>query len=197
MDTVGERIQFVQNKVGGSTKLHELTGISASQQSRLIRNEIKSPGLQQVTAIAEAGDVSLDWIARGIGDGLNGTMSSLCSFYEIRYYDIKQKIRYVEDFLEIAGIYIKPDDTVIFVQTGDEMEPTIKKGSTVVIDTNQKSGLGLFLVNLMDTYMLARLDYEEDGTIQLKRDNGNYSTRIYRKDALEIIGRPVWIGSPQ
>jgi len=75
--------------------------------------------------------------------------------------------------------------------TGDSMEPTIKDGSIIFIDRNDKSvqNGGIFVVSTPAGVFVKRVNLRSDGKIELISDN-----RIYPNETVEeagIIGKVV------
>jgi phage repressor protein C with HTH and peptisase S24 domain len=77
------------------------------------------------------------------------------------------------------------------------MEPELKDGDTVLIDTSQKEILAgsIYAVGIDDTIMVKRLE-KHPGKLVLMSDNKDYET-IYlsqsEMDSVRIIGKIVWI----
>jgi phage repressor protein C with HTH and peptisase S24 domain len=80
---------------------------------------------------------------------------------------------------------------------GNSMEPELKDGDTVLIDTSQKEILAgsIYAVGIDDTIMVKRLE-KHPGKLVLMSDNKDYET-IYlsqsEMDSVRIIGKIVWI----
>lgn len=66
---IGERISIVAEVVGGKKTLADMAGISESQLHRYIAGA-SQPTLAPLIAIADAGGVSFDWLARGRGSAM-------------------------------------------------------------------------------------------------------------------------------
>ncbi len=77
------------------------------------------------------------------------------------------------------------------------MEPELKDGDTVLIDTSQKEILAgsIYAVGIDDTIMVKRIE-KHPGKLVLMSDNKDYET-IYlsqsEMDSVRIIGKIVWI----
>lgn len=80
---------------------------------------------------------------------------------------------------------------------GNSMEPELKQGDTVMIDTSQKDILAgsIYAVGIDDTIMVKRIE-KHPGKIVLRSDNKDYEP-VYLKrnemDSFRIIGKVVWI----
>lgn len=198
MESLGERIQFIQHKLGGSNVLQQMTGISASQQSRLIRNEIKSPGLGQITAIASAAGVTLDWLAIGKGesDGIQSA-SGYVALPLIGSESGKAPFLLERSFLiHVLGVSV--DKAVIYHEISDCMEPEVKKGSYMVIKTGIGIHDGMFLVKLKgrEQMFLRYIQLNpENSQVEVSAAKGNYKTFSLPASEIEIVGLPVWFGA--
>jgi len=80
---------------------------------------------------------------------------------------------------------------------GTSMEPELKHGDTVMIDTSQKDILAgsIYAVGIDDTIMVKRIE-KHPGKLVLRSDNKDYEP-VYlgrnEMDGFRIIGKIVWI----
>jgi phage repressor protein C with HTH and peptisase S24 domain len=80
---------------------------------------------------------------------------------------------------------------------GTSMEPELKHGDTVMIDTSQKDILAgsIYAVGIDDTIMVKRIE-KHPGKVVLRSDNKDYEP-VYlgrnEMDGFRIIGKIVWI----
>ncbi len=99
------------------------------------------------------------------------------------------------------------DHLAAFVVSGDNMYPTIKDNSLVLIDKseNKISGDGVYaFLNVKTGLMIRRVKREIDGTVDLKDDNPIYGhTRMDPNEVsalisrgTSILGRVVFAGNP-
>lgn len=77
------------------------------------------------------------------------------------------------------------------------MEPELKDGDTVLIDTSQKEILAgsIYAVGIDDTIMVKRIE-KHPGKLILMSDNKDYETiylSLSEMDSVRIIGKIVWI----
>jgi phage repressor protein C with HTH and peptisase S24 domain len=80
---------------------------------------------------------------------------------------------------------------------GTSMEPELKHGDTVMIDTSQKDILAgsIYAVGIDDTIMVKRIE-KHPGKLVLRSDNKDYEPVYLRRnemDGFRIIGKIVWI----
>jgi len=121
------------------------------------------------------------------------------------------KIRYFKDINVSAGggaINYDENYEIIYIDkkiidrdldainvVGDSMEPTIKDGSIIFIDRNDKNIIngGIFVVNTLGGVFVKRVRINSNGDIELISDNTIYEKEILKKDEIEIIGKVVKI----
>lgn len=80
---------------------------------------------------------------------------------------------------------------------GDSMEPTLKDGDIVLIDTAQKDILQqdrIWAVSYGDLGMIKRVRRLPGGTYQLISDNPNVTPISAFDGEMHVIGRVIWIG---
>lgn len=104
-------------------------------------------------------------------------------------------VPFARDWLSRKG---SPEAMVLFDVMGASMEPEIKHGDTVLVDTAQTRVLahGVYAVGLEDTVLVKRLQ-KVPGALMLLSDNRDYSPITLRGDEMEtcrVLGRVVWIG---
>ncbi len=80
---------------------------------------------------------------------------------------------------------------------GDSMEPTIKDGSIIFIDRNEKniSNGGIFVINTPSGVFVKRLKIKTSGDIEIISDNTIYPSESVKTDEIEIIGKVAKIFS--
>jgi len=98
------------------------------------------------------------------------------------------------DWLKSKGI---ASNMILIDVYGNSMEPELKDGDTVLIDTSRKEILAgsIYAVGIDDTIMVERIE-KHPGKLVLMSDNKDYET-IYlsqsEMDSVRIIGKIVWI----
>lgn len=76
---------------------------------------------------------------------------------------------------------------------GDSMEPTLKDGDLVLIDTS-KTGHGqdgVYVIALGGELLVKRIQFEPNGDIRIISDNKRYSEKLYMQDyqiPMQIVG---------
>lgn len=110
--------------------------------------------------------------------------------------EISTHLAFRRDFLQHLGV--SPEDLAVIRVTGDSMEPKIEDGGHVLLrfDQNQPTE-GIFLVRLLDSLILKRIQPLPGGILRLKSDNPAYDPFDIRPADLpdqefKIIGRAIW-----
>lgn len=197
MPTLGDRVRYVQNKAGGSANLEKLTGATPSQQSKVIRNQVQSPGIQLMAAIAKAGGVSLDWLATGEGEPGNGDSAS--GYVALPFVGWEGKPPFLFDRNYLVNVLQVPvDKAFMYHETSDAMEPVIKRDSYVVINSGLIVGDGLYLVKLKENETLFIRYLQNNpvaGGITISAANERYQSFDVSTNDIQIIGLVTWFGT--
>jgi SOS-response transcriptional repressor LexA len=96
------------------------------------------------------------------------------------------------EFLYIDKKLIDKNLDAIHV-TGDSMEPTIKDGSIIFIDRNDKNirNGGIFVISTNAGVFVKRINLKSNGEIEIISDNPIYPTERVNPEEIEIIGKVV------
>ena len=98
------------------------------------------------------------------------------------------------DWLKSKGV---TSDMILINVYGNSMEPELKDGDTVLIDTSRKEILAgsIYAVGIDDTIMVKRIE-KHPGKLVLISDNKDYETLYLSQsemDSVRIIGKILWI----
>lgn len=171
-----------------------------------------------IEKIAHACGVDLRWLFFGDGSAPQPKSAPASEEVNIRFYDeaeasagfglngidgpVAKHIPVSRIFLEELGL--KPHHTVILKARGDSMEPTLKTGDHLFLDTTQSSMLsGVHVFTLNGLLMVKRLAATASGTVRISSDNALYPSEevpIGRlrwgqpdgNDSITIIGRVAY-----
>jgi len=70
---------------------------------------------------------------------------------------------------------------------GDSMYPTLQSGDHVIIDETKTNGVdGIYAIQLHGQILIKRLQFNLDGTIDIKSDNKEYDTKSYNPNDTQI-----------
>ncbi|MBW8783241.1 MAG: S24 family peptidase [Novosphingobium sp.] len=99
--------------------------------------------------------------------------------------------RFAERWLRAQGL--DPAQLSTIAVTGDSMEPTLRDGDEILVDTTPRPWRdGIHVVRLDDTLLVKRLDTARRGTVTLVSDNPAYRPIELPPRELEVVGRVVW-----
>lgn len=148
-------------------------------------------------------NISLDWLILGRGPKEAGGKAPVAAipahlvelpFLDVEDVDIRrdQENWYVSrDWLGLQGL--AADGTVAVRVVGDAMENTLPEGQVVLVDLEQKSADGVYLVRFggAGAAHFRRVQHMADGSLRLSCDNPAYAADIVPaadRDRLQIIG---------
>lgn len=177
-----------------------------------------TPRLDNILRIADATGVSASWLTTGEGsmrpgeepEATPGVMDE--EFALVTVYDVRASAGHgaaIDQERPLADIAFRRDwlfqeglstrGLAAVTADGDSMEPTIKDGSLLLLDTQQRelAGNRIYILR-MDGHLYAkRLQRLTDGSIRVSSDNPAYADEVVDKEdagQLDIIGRVVWVG---
>ncbi len=171
------------------------------------------PSRPALIAMADAAGVSVEWLAVGdrkptaAPEARIGDEFALVPLYDLEVSagggaitdreNIVSQIAFRRDWLRHVGLNI--NHLVSVSVRGDSMEPSIRDGDMLLVDTSQTDVVedGIYVLRI-DSHLLAkRLQRLVDGRLYIKSDNPAYERQELSKqdaDQLEVIGRVVWSG---
>ena len=94
----------------------------------------------------------------------------------------------------LADIGVQAEAAVILPAQGDSMEPTIRNGSPMLVDTSKKEVRNgfIYVFDIDGDLVVKRIERLPDGTFDLISDNRNYPIRNLSRDSvtrMTVIGR--------
>jgi phage repressor protein C with HTH and peptisase S24 domain len=88
---------------------------------------------------------------------------------------------------------LQPDRLSAIAVRGDSMEPTLRDGDEILVDTTPRTLRdGIHVVRLDGALLVKRLDVSRPDRIALLSDNSAYRPIDCAPGELEVIGRVVW-----
>ena len=182
---LGERITAVKNQLGGTRILEERSGVSQSYLSRLMRGVIDNPGSQQLIKIAEAGNVSVDYLLTGVaGD------ERVAEWIE----SLEGGRKFYIDGSVLERIGLEADQCRAFNYQGDTID-AYKHGDALLVNVDSPTGDGIYLVDFGNGISVRRLSWMPGGMVNVISDN--YGTSQVAAGELKIVGKVVWAGIRQ
>jgi transcriptional regulator with XRE-family HTH domain len=200
------RLAEVINDYPSTAEAAEAGGISVEQVRRYLRGA-SEPSFEVVARLAAGRGFSLDWVWSGRGaKHIGGPPEENPEMVHVPILDIRAGAgaeQWVLDEAPISSLAlprryllrygIRPHAARLMFGIGTSMEPTIKDGSPLVVDT---SDLGerddIYVIRRGHGILVKRLQHLANGSIILKSDNPSYtSDTLPRDDAddLKILGR--------
>lgn len=96
----------------------------------------------------------------------------------------------------LAGLGVRRDAASLIEVKGDSMQPTLIDGDTILVDHARRSIAprgGVYAIRLDGTLSVKRLR-AIGREVEVASDNRDYATMVRAAEAVEVIGRVVWIG---
>ena len=218
IQATASRLKFAIENAGGNKAVSERASVPLSTLNGYIAGrDMKGSAAAR---LAVACNVSLEWLY--FGTDQDARPASIIprepDDVRIRFYDeaeasagfglngvdgpAAKNIPVSRVFLEELGL--KPHHTVILKARGDSMEPTLKSGDHLFLDTTPAAMLfGVHVFTLNGMLMVKRLAVTASGTVRVSSDNALYQTeevplsRIRwgqsdTDDTITIIGRVAY-----
>jgi len=197
-----DRLNFLVKKFGTAENLSKKSGVSAHNIGKYISGET-SPGMDKLIKIAQAADVSIDWLATG------EESPKETDFHKIPMAEAKLaagggSVVLSESFKEfylfrkdwVNKISTNPKNLVLMFVVGDSMEKDIADGDMVMIDRGRieiHTGQ-IYAIGAADTIMIKCLELLPDGKVKVISKNPQYSPYIIdnQTSPLRVIGQVIW-----
>jgi phage repressor protein C with HTH and peptisase S24 domain len=211
------------NEVMGSESAHAFAkraGLSDSSFRQYLKGSM--PGLDNLIDIANAAQVSLDWLALGRGEmrPVSGQAVAIATtgdvphgFVSVPKLDIRPSagagsvaayeesepdiFAFREEWLRKIGV--SPKFARLMVAQGDSMRETINDGDLMIVDISIREFIGeaIYVLVYGGLVRLKRLQMLRSGTLLLKSDNREYEPEevpLAEQQELIIGGRVRWAG---
>ncbi|PCI85744.1 MAG: hypothetical protein COB24_11805 [Hyphomicrobiales bacterium] len=211
--STSNKIREAVHNAGGNRAVAKKSNIPLSTLDFYIagKSDFK---LTKLKEIAEACNVSLDWL---IGDETSGNSNDLNSlsndFALVPQLNIEASAglglvngdhEIVENHIAFKKEWLRRHDinpafASAITVAGDSMDPTIRNGDTLLIDTsiNEIRDNGIYIVIVNGMTMVKRVHIKLNRSITLISDNSNYPDEEILFDEihqLHIAGRVMWFG---
>jgi transcriptional regulator with XRE-family HTH domain len=156
-------------------------------------NGQSEPTRPALLAMARTANVRVEWLASG--QVLTSTQALAAS------YIFKEPLAFKSSWLQEQWPE-KPDHCLLAEVPDESMEPTLKQGDLVLIDTSDRDldtiNHGIYLLKLDDRILVKRLQYVAEKTLRVLSDSPVYETfsvELAKKShGLSIMGKVVWYG---
>lgn len=223
----GERLSSVIDRIGTLGEAGKIAGVSDEAIAKW-RDGLTKPNLFGVQRLAEAAGVSLAWVATGEHprELANSQMQVILQsdalppdvaqdLVLVRKFDVQASagggvlpVGHGDEGVQFMALQaswlrsrnINPDYCQLLTARGDSMEPTIRDGDTMIIDTSiDRAKDNTIYVLVFDGMVLVKRIHKKvsTGAIVLMSDNPLYPPEeVAPADvpSLHIAGRLVWAG---
>jgi len=195
-------------------------GISATALGQYISGQ-SEPTRPVLIAIADALDVSIEWLVTGEGwirpeaipKGLEAPIAMAAAGYAmLPRFDVSASAgpglltdqENIVDYMAFRTEWIRravgarPEDLCLITALGDSMEPTIRSGDLLLIDRSIDRILddAIYVIVRSEVLVVKRIQRFFKGAVVIKSDNPNYIDETIGAgdlDDLRVAGRVRWI----
>lgn len=220
-----ERLRQAVRESGGNTAVAKRAGMHIGTLNNYLGGrDMKAEAL---VSLASATGVRLEWLARGTGpmhsseSGLFETGTEMAGddlisptpgTVRISRYDTRAaagggatmegaiigSIEFMEDWLR-RSIRRDPRSLALLECWGDSMEPTIKDGDILMIDTAARDVLSgrIYVLQVDGELRVKRVEKRIAGPVLVVSDNDRYPVEELSADQVErlrVVGEVVWFG---
>lgn len=204
---LGHRLSGLLDEFGTRGEAADVAGVVTDQLLRYIRGQVKPP-FEVMARLAQAKNVSLDWLWTGEGPRkvITATDTESASLVRVPIYDVRAgmgfgQIAESEDVIGrlsfdpawLASRGVRPKGAFLCFGIGDSMQPTIFDRDPLLGDLSDREPRDkVYLFRRNGALIIKRLQRQSDGTLVLISDNPAYRPEYLPRDEadkLEIIGR--------
>ena len=216
------RLQFVLDHWPSADKLAKAAGVSPSALRKWLRGEAE-PSRERLITFADAAGVEIAWLMRGEGDQPNlrdisnhrhedGDRTPADEFLLLPH---KPKAaaagsgrptpEYQAEFIAFRHDWIRtvfdldPEQVMLISAIGDSMEPGIRDGDLLLIDTRQDAftEFGIYVFEARGERLVKRVQRKFDGTLYVISDNTVYQPEVISSELaveIKVVGKVIWRG---
>jgi phage repressor protein C with HTH and peptisase S24 domain len=222
------RLQLVVRHWPSAERLARAVGVSPSAFRKWVRGAAE-PGRDRLVALAEATGANVAWLAQGEGASPDPatlaararspqTAAELGIDHNIEQFLLLPKrpegasagsgrpvaevptefVGFRRDWLRTT-FHREPDVLILEVAIGDSMEPNIRDGDLLLVDTSYETflGFGVYVIEARGQRLVKRVQRKFDGSLILVSDNASYQPESIPKELVQeirVIGRVIWRG---
>ncbi len=197
-----ERLQQEMDRLNiNARELSIRANLGGSFVYDILSGKSSNPTIKKMSAIADALGISLPYLLSGIPD--DARYSSNIDFIKVPILSSTGKINndtinylFQEKWL-IETLSVATKDLKIFVITGDNMQPTLNNGDTVLVNISCKAPTkpGIFLILSGASMVPRNIEFLPDKNFRkiCISDNLKLSNHICNLDEVDIIGQVIWV----
>ncbi len=212
------RLREAIKMVGSARDAARLAGLPYGTLQGYIRGgELK---LSNAASLARVTGVRLEWLATGEGpmQGENPVVTApapmpgyvLLPLVEARAAAGNHgglSSDHIVDFIAFSEVYLRqtlrrnPKNLALLTASGDSMDPTIRDGDLLLVDTSARriEGSRIYVLAIGGALMVKRIQLRLDGSVVVKSDNAVYEPEVLAADqtsTLNILGQVIWQAGP-
>lgn len=209
--SVSERFRNIRHHLGLSQpEMSSWVGLSRNAWQSYELNK-SSPGTGVYQRLLGHG-FSVDWLLSGAGQMLVHDVAGLDGYVFLPLYaaiasagaggsysdNIVDWLAFKKDWI-LMELRAKSENLAVIIAEGDSMIPTISPGDMLLVDNSRRSivGDGIYVLTMMGSCLVKRMQVLVDGSVKLISDNPAYAEQTVSNDelsGLSVAGRVVWHG---
>ncbi len=213
---LGTRLREIENRFKNREEAAAACGVAKSTFQRWVEGK-SDPSFEGLSRLADATGISLDWLAKGVGEsGLSeASVPTLVddSFVRIPRYNVEASAgpgafsdsEHVVDYMAFREDFVRrtlradPANLVLITAVGDSMEPAIRAGDLLLIDrgVDRIQDDAIYVLVKRGEIVVKRVQQFFDGAVAVKSDNPAYVEETLgpgEADQVIVAGRVRWIG---
>lgn len=214
-----ERLKEAVQAAGGPGEVAKRSGVPLSTLGGYLAGG--NMMVANAMAIADAAEVRLEWLLRGIGprslkaEGMEEDAGGFAGearadVVHIPRYEARasagigstldpgwavEKVPFSADFIR-NKLRRNPAHLALIECAGDSMEPTLFHGDDLLVDTSSiEPRNGIYIVRVNGALFAKRLQLRMDAAVMLLSDNSKYEPEIIMPSdgvPLDVVGEVVW-----
>lgn len=104
-------------------------------------------------------------------------------------------LAFLRDWI-VKDLGLNAEKILLIKAIGDSMEPAIKDGAMLLVDTqsNRAGSDAVYVLRLDGDLVVKRIQNLMDGRVEIISNNSAYKTLISQTNAIDILGKVVWGG---
>lgn len=220
------RLQFVLDHWPSADKLAKAAGVSPSALRKWLRGEAE-PSRERLITFADAAGVDIAWLVRGEGDqpilrdasnrrhagGRDEIERPPVDEFLLLPHKPKaaaagsgkpapeqpaEFIAFRQDWIRTV-FDLDPERVMLISAVGDSMEPGIRDGDLLLIDTRVEAftEFGIYVFEARSERLVKRVQRKFDGTLYVISDNTVYQPEVISSDLaseIKVVGKVIWRG---
>ena len=204
--------------IGSARDAARLAGLPyGTLQNYIQGGELK---LSNAIALARVTGVRLEWLATGEGpmQGENPVVTApapmpgyvLLPLVEARAAAGNHgglSSDHIVDFIAFSEVYLRqtlrrnPKNLALLTASGDSMDPTIRDGDLLLVDTSARriETSRIYVLAIGGGLLVKRMDLRRDGSVLIKSDNPIYDAEVVpagETGTLTVLGQVIWQAGP-